>query len=170
MDGNRLKPLAGIDAALGSALAAMEDTRSRTLDAIAGLTDSAMDSIAPGYPNTIGATIYHIAAIEADWLYADLLEVPYPDWLEEWFPFDVREEDGKLSPAPGLTLDNHLSRLIKVRRHFLDEIGELDPAKFTTLNGVADNPSTPRWIFHHLCQHEAEHRGQIQAVRTLLGV
>lgn len=170
MDGNRLEPLAGVGAALGTALAAMEDTRSRTLAAIDGLTDAAMDVAAPGYPNTIGATLYHIAAIEADWLYADLLEVDYPDWLDEWFPFDVREEDGKLSPAPGFTLNNHLGRLAEVRRHFLDEIGELDPREFTTQNSVADNPSTPQWIFHHLGQHEAEHRGQIQVVRTLLGV
>ena len=168
MEVNELMPVAGHDAVIGTALAAMEDVRARTIAAIDGLSDTYMDAVAPGYPNTIGATLYHIAAVEADWLYADMLERDYPQWFGEWFPFDVREEGGKLSPAPGFSFENHLARLAKVREHFLEDMTGFDPARFRSHNGVTENPSTPQWIFHHLTQHEAEHRGQIQAVRTLL--
>lgn len=168
MEVNELRPLFGFDFAIGTALAALQDARQRTLDAVAGLAQDHVDASAHGYPNSIGATLYHIAAIEADWLYADILEEEYPDWMGEWFPHDVREEGGTLSPAPGFSPENHLARLAEVRRHFINDIARLDPSAFNAANGVDDNPSTPQWAIHHLSQHEAEHRGQIQVVRTFL--
>ena len=163
-----LVPLSGYAAPVGSALAAMVDSRQRTLDAIAQLADEQVDTIALGLDNTVGATLYHIAAIEADWLYYDLLEEDYPAWMGELFPFEVREENGRLSPAPGSTVAQHIDRLAAVRAHFLQDIKRLDPASFDQPNSIAEHPSTPRWIFHHLGQHEAEHRGQIQSILTAL--
>lgn len=153
---------------IGAALWAMQDTRSRTLDAVNGLRDGEVDARAPGLDNTIGATLYHIAAIEADWLYQDILLEDYPAWLEDWFPFDVREEDGRLSPVIGFSVENHLERLAVVRGHLLDDIRRLDPARFRQSNELEEFPSTPQWALHHLCQHEAEHRGQIQSIRSAL--
>ena len=162
---NELRPLRGYPEELGVLLATMADTRRRTLEAIEGLTDSEVDAEVVGLPNTVGATLYHIAAIEADWLYYDLLEVDYPGWMETTFPFPVREDDGVLSAAPGYTAAQHIDRLAKVRQHFLNDIVELGRS-LDERNGVQENPSTPRWILHHLSQHEAEHRGQIQVLLT----
>ncbi len=161
-------PLLADSPDLGGALWAMQDTRSRTLDAVAGLAETEVDAVADGLDNTIGATIYHIAAIEADWLYQDILLEDYPDWLEEWFPFDVREENGRLSPVTGFSVENHMQRLATVRGHLLDDIRRLDPARFRQSNELEEFPSTPQWALHHLCQHEAEHRGQIQSIRSAL--
>ena len=93
----------------------MQDTRTRTLDAVSDLQDAEVDARVAGFDNTIGATLYHIAAIEADWLYNDILLEDYPGWLEELFPHDVREEDGRLSPVDGFSAANHLERLATVR-------------------------------------------------------
>ena len=146
----------------------MEDTRRRTLEAVDGLTEAEVDASVAGLPNTVGATLYHIAAIEADWLYYDLLEVDYPDWMETAFPHPVREEAGVLSAAPGYSAADHIERLTLVRHHFLYDIAQLDARRIDEPNGVVENPSTPRWIFHHLNQHEAEHRGQIQTLLTAI--
>lgn len=162
--------LDGYPEAVGRGLWMLEDTRRRTLDAVSGLDDYEVDAVAPALDNTIGATLYHIAAIEADWLYADILCIEYPDWLREWFPFDVREEDGRLSPVMGFSAENHFSRLAKVRGHFLEDIQGLADEAYRSSNELADNPSTPQWVLHHLMQHEAEHRGQIQSIRTALRV
>ncbi|MCP3977235.1 MAG: DinB family protein [bacterium] len=168
MTQNKVGRLPGYFNELAGELWRMQNTRQRTLDAVDGLTDAEVDAMAPRFDNTIGATLYHIAAIEADWLYADILEVDYPDWMGDWFPFDVREEAGILSPAPGFSIANHLERLATVRGHFLVDIKQLPAEAFALFNGVAENPSTPEWVLHHLRQHEGEHRGQIQSIRTVL--
>ncbi len=165
---NEVTPPHELSTPIGTALWTLEDGRERTLEALAGTTDDDVDAVAPGFPNTIGATLYHIAAIEADWLYADLVGGDYPNWLGDWFPFDVREDDGRLSPAPGFPLSNHLERLAFVRARFVEELRRFDRDAWRRSNGLAENPSTPEWILHHLTQHEAEHRGQLQAIRTLL--
>jgi len=42
-------------------------------------------------PNTIGTLLYHVAAIEADWLFDDVLGAEAGvAWPAELFPFDVR--------------------------------------------------------------------------------
>ncbi len=169
MTQNKVGRLPGYADELAGELWRMQNTRQRTLDAIGGLADEEVDRSAPHLDNTIGATLYHIAAIEADWLYADILEVDYPDWMGDWFPFDVREEGGVLSPAPGFSVANHLERLATVRGHLLVDIKQLSPEALSAFNGVEENPSTPLWVLHHLRQHEAEHRGQIQSIRTALG-
>lgn len=168
MSRNKVGRLPGYFDELAGELWRMQNTRQRTLDAVVGLTEAEVDAVAPQLDNTIGATLYHIAAIEADWLYADILEVDYPEWMGQWFPFDVREEAGILSPAPGFSVANHLERLATVRGHFLADIKQLPVAAFKELNGVTENPTSPEWVLHHLRQHEAEHRGQIQSIRTAL--
>lgn len=168
MSRNRIGRLPGYFDELAGELWRMQDARQRTLDAVVGLADEDVDRTASGLQNTVGATLYHIAAIEADWLYADILETDFPDWVENWFPFDVREEDGVLSAPPGFSVANHLERLATVRGHLLVDIKGLEAEAFTQVNGVAENPSTPQWVLHHLRQHEAEHRGQIQSIRTVL--
>lgn len=168
MTQNKVGRLPGYFDELAGELWRMQNARQRTLDAVEGLAEEDVDKLASQLDNTIGATLYHIAAIEADWLYADILEVVYPDWMGDWFPFDVREKDGVLSPAPGFSVANHLERLATVRGHFLVDIKQLSPDAFAAFNGVAENPSTPQWVLHHLRQHEGEHRGQIQSIRTAL--
>lgn len=78
-------PLEGYSPELGSALWMMEDTRSRTLRAVDGLSPDRIDAAPVGAGNSIGSLLYHLAVIEADWLYADILQVDYPDWLAHVF-------------------------------------------------------------------------------------
>jgi uncharacterized damage-inducible protein DinB len=164
----QVHPVAGFPSALGAALWMMEDTRARTLRAIDGISVDLIDRIPAGDDNSIGTLLYHLAAIEADWLYADILNTDYPDWLSEVFPDDVRTDDGHLTPVRAVTLDEHLRRLTSVRAHFLEDIRVVTDDDFrrprTTESGVV----TPEWVLHHLQQHEAEHRGQIQSIRMLL--
>ena len=128
-----------------------------------------MDRVPGGLDNSIGSLLYHLAAIEADWLYADILQVAYPAWMDDWFPLDVREDNGRLTPVPGFTVAQHLERLTTVRRHLLEDLGDVTDADYRTERGVESGITTPEWVLHHLRQHEAEHRGQIQSIRTALG-
>jgi len=159
----------GCDPAVGSALWMLEDTRRRTLDAVAGLRDDHVDRVPAGFENSIGALLYQLAAIEADWLHADILGVPYPDWMGGAFPHEVREVDGRLAAVTGYGMVEHLQRLALVRNHTRTALTGLTDDEFGREREVESGVTTPEWVLHHLRQHEAEHRGQIQSIRTALG-
>jgi uncharacterized damage-inducible protein DinB len=160
--------LPGYDPEIGRWLWAMEDTRRRTRESLQGLDDRALDWIAPHADNSIGALLYHIAAIELDWLYADILEgTAFPPELEALFPHDVRDDQGKLVSAAGMSLADHLHRLDLVRRYFLDVFRGMSLAEFRRVRHLPDYDVNPEGIIHHLMQHEAEHRGQMGELRLL---
>ena len=158
----------GFPPALGASLWMLEDTRRRTLDAIRGLVDGEVDPVPAGFDNSVGSLLYHLAAIETDWLYSDILQVPFPAWTEEQFPVDVRGEGGHLTPVGGYSADDHLLRLAAVREHLFEDLAGLTDDDFRQERPIESGTTTPEWVLHHLRQHEAEHRGQIQSILTAL--
>ena len=148
--------LAGADE-ISRWLAALTDARGRTLALISRLSDAYLDR---GEPNTIGSVLYHLAAIEADWLYDEMRGEPerIPVQL---FPFDVREEGGLLTPIRDMSLSEHLDRLATIRRSLVDYVATLDAESFTRPLSRADYDVAPAYVLHHLLQHEAEHRAEI---------
>jgi hypothetical protein len=62
-----------------------------------GVPPSDIDAIPIGGGNTIGALLYHVAALELKWLYRDILGTSSPGWSHVLFPQDVREENGRLT-------------------------------------------------------------------------
>jgi uncharacterized damage-inducible protein DinB len=149
-------------------LAAMQDARRRTLQELGPATDEALDRTSPTSGNSIGTLLYHVAAIEADWLLSEILEntKPFPESL---FPFDVREEGGRLSPVTGLALGEHLERLSTVRSMLVGELRDMDAEEFHRVRSLPDYDVAPDWVLHHLMQHEAEHRAQIAELLATAG-
>jgi hypothetical protein len=41
--------------------------------------------------------VYHVALIETDWLFAEILEQPVPDEFAAWLPVDDRDGAGMLT-------------------------------------------------------------------------
>jgi len=162
-------PLATSHPELGRWLWALEDTRARTKAPLAELDQAALDGTGPGVENSIGSLLYHIALIESDYLYGNILGMEeYPAWVDkpEAFAIPDRDDDGKLSVVRGVSLEAHLARLDRVRSEFLRLVAPLTAEQLVTL--PRDNTS-PAWTLHHLIQHEAEHRGQIATIRTMQG-
>ena len=151
---------------IGRALWRLEDTRQRTLQRLDRLDPALLDWTAPESGNSIGSILYHIAAIEADYLYADTLDQPFPDEVIGMFPYEVREEHGRLTPMRGYDLEWYLRRLEDVRRRVLDTFRAMDMADYQRVRQLDYADITPEWMLHHLMQHEAEHRGELAALRA----
>jgi uncharacterized damage-inducible protein DinB len=145
---------------------ALEEARRRTWQRIEDLDVALLDWTAREGGNSIGSSLYHIAAIEADYLYADVLEQPFPQAIVELFPYDVREAHGRLTPVRGFDLAWYRQRLDETRQRLLAAFGAMDLADFRRVRGQEAADITPEWTLHHLMQHEAEHRGEIAMVRA----
>ena len=158
---------------IGRMIWMLEDTRRQTKAGLDGLADDQLDwtppSAANSESNSIGALLYHIAVIEADWLYVEVLEAEsFPPEVMNLFPDDVRDDGGHLAVAHGGSLDGHLLRLDAVRDRVLAAFRGMSLTEFRRERNLPDYTVTPEWVLHHLIQHEVEHRGEIGMLRILM--
>lgn len=147
------------DPTVGRALWRLEDARSRTLERLEKVPDVDW-APAPGL-SSAGDLLYHLAAIELDWLGSEVRGDAFPEGWEEWFPVDVRDGQGRLSQMRGEMRDRHLARLAWVRSELL---AAFQPMTLTDSREGWVLPAytvTPEWVLHHLTLHEAHHAGQI---------
>jgi uncharacterized damage-inducible protein DinB len=165
----QVEPLAGYEPDIGRWLWALEDMRRATKAGLADITQPELDWTPPGEGNSIGTLLYHIAAIELDWLYTEVLEgrEPWPADITNLFRVGVRDEQGGLSPIHGVGLSDHIHRLDGVREHLLAAFRDMTVQEFRRLRSFPSYDVTPEWVLHHLIQHEADHRGQIELLRSL---
>lgn len=166
----RCEPERSLEPCVGRALWALEDTRRRTRSVIATVDARLLDVQPHPRANSIGSLLYHIAAIEADWLYADILAGhPFPDEIVALFPQDVRDPQDRLSLVAGESMEQHLKRLDTVRAHLRATLAPMSGEDFRRPRSLERYDVTPEWVCHHLVQHEAQHRGQIQVICDLAG-
>jgi len=162
-----VEALAGYPPEIGRWLWALEDTRRQTKDCLEGIQPTVMDWVAHEGGNSIGTLLFHLVAIEMDWLYTEVLEEKdFPPQVEALLPYDVRDGQGQLMAVRGIRLEEHLRRLEATRAIFLDAFRPLTTGEFRRLRSFEAYEVTPEWVLHHLIQHEAEHRGQIGELRA----
>jgi uncharacterized damage-inducible protein DinB len=155
---------------IGRWLWALEDSRQRTLEELAHVSPEMLDWQPPDGESTIATILYHIADIEADWLYAEVLEQDWPPEVAALFPDETRDAQGQLTQVRGFSLDQHLSRLSTVRALLLATYQPMALADFRRARALPYYDVTPEWVLHHLMQHEAEHRSQIGALRRRIAL
>jgi uncharacterized damage-inducible protein DinB len=162
-------PEAGWEPQIGRLVWMLDAARRRTWEQLEGIPAAAEQAIldwrAGPNANSVGTNLYHLADIEASWLFDEVLEQPLPAELASLFAYDVREEDGTLTHVPGQRLAQHLQRLALCRSHLHDAFHTMTLDDFRRLRHLALYSVTPEWVLYHLIQHEAEHRSQISASR-----
>lgn len=161
-------PLPAPDPAIGRALWQLEAARGRLLEALNSLDDNQEQLEWEPYDggNSVGTLLYHIAAIEVDWLYTEVLEKDFSPEVVDLFPYPVRDENGRLFPVTAVSLHTHLHRLAATRQQLLATYAQMSLADFRRARQMPRYHVTPEWVLFHLTQHETEHRGQIQEILT----
>jgi len=165
------KPLAievveGCEPEIGRLLWQLEVTRERLKEKLTGL-DTAVLNYQPPNDNSIGTLLYHLADIEASWLYDEVVQPEVlPPEVAELICIETRDEAGRLTVVSGRSLDEHLYVLDRIRHYLLETYRQMDMVDFRRLRRLEMYSCTPEWVLHHLIQHEAEHRGQIMTIRT----
>jgi uncharacterized damage-inducible protein DinB len=163
-----IPPLADYPQSIAVALWRMEDSRERTIEVVRDLSVEALEWHAEGLQNSIGTLLYHIALIEMDWLYEEMLQEAWDANILALFPHPHRTQDGHLYPIKDVSLADHLARLETTRRCFLDHFKSISIEDYTRVRKLPQYDVTPEWVLHHLAQHEDEHRGEMMTICTLL--
>ena len=164
-----VQPCTGLSQEIERWLWALEDTRTRTLESLQGLTVEMVEAMPYKGGSNIGTVLYHLAAIELSWLYEDVLQQDFPAELDALFPYPVRDDQDHLHQVKGESLETHLRRLEATRAHLLEVYRRMSFEEFRQPRNLADYDVSPEWVLHHLMQHEAEHRGQIGEIKMLVG-
>ncbi len=155
---------ADVDPLVGLWLATFADCRGRTLSVIERIPDGSLETDHPLTGNSIGTLLYHIAQIEADWLFVEVLEREFPEELVERFIFEVRDENGRLTPVHGIGLASLLELLAMVREYLVATYATLDADELHRARHLEQYDVTPSWVASHLIQHESEHRAELSMV------
>ena len=158
-----LDPVAD-DPEIGHWLAALEEVRRDTLKVVNEIPAEAIDRDPGDGGNTLGTILYHIALVEIDWVFTDVLDRE-DDISRELIPYDSREEDGRLTPTLGETLSDHLERLATVRGIVLAELRSMTPQDYHRVRAREWIDVSAGWVVFHLIDHEVEHRVRISALR-----
>lgn len=162
-----ITPLDAASPDIGRSLWIMEDIRARTRQAVAGIGGVALDWAPSPALNTVGMLLAHIAAVEAGWLYIEVLEQPFPPEVATLLPATARDPDGHLPRVCGRAVAEYLAVLDAIRARLLAVFLPMSPAEYRRARHLADYDVTPEWCLYHLAEHEAAHRGEIETVRTL---
>ncbi|MCM3400972.1 DinB family protein [Cytobacillus oceanisediminis] len=162
-----VSPLPGYEEEIGRWLWCLEDVRRTLITELTGISQSILDTKIDER-QTIGSLLYHIALIEADWLYVEVLGTEWDPEISSLFPLDSRSEDGSLTHIEGQILEGHFYRLNKVREVFLSHFRSMDLTDWRKPRVLEHYDVTPEWVVYHLIEHESHHRGQIfQLLRKL---
>jgi len=152
------------DPDIGRWLAALDEVRRDTLKLLVGLPDSVVDRDPGDGGDTIGTILYHVALVEADWVFSDLLDRE-SELGRDLFPADDRDEGGRLSPVRGETMAQHLDRLSRTRSMVLGALCSMSPEEFHRVRARSDYDVSADWVVFHLIDHEVEHRVRLAALR-----
>ena len=163
-----LPTIEGILPEIGRWLSAYDDARQRTLRMLDDVDAKLVDA-PDAHGATVGALLYHLAAIEASWLFDEVLGNQWPHDFGELFPWDVRDGEGHLTPIQGETLAVHLARLADVHERLHAAYRAMTLQEFHALRSTPDYDVTPIYVLHHLMQHEGEHRSQLDQILQDVG-
>lgn len=137
----------------------LEDVRRTILEKISGISQQLLDTKLHGH--SIGSLLYHIALIEADCLYEEVLGGNWNPKIRSLLSQEDRNEDNTLTHVAGQSLDEHLHRLKAVRDELLFHFRSMDIEDWRTSRKLPHYDVTPEWVIYHLIEHESHHRGQI---------
>ncbi|AZB41553.1 DUF664 domain-containing protein [Bacillus sp. FJAT-42376] len=164
----KVEKVKGFSLQIGHLVSQMNYARKTTLEAVHGLTTAELDYLPGKEGNSIGALLFHMAAVEKGFQ----IEIfdgrrPNEQEMEEWgAPYSLG--DTGRAQIKGNPLDFYLGKLEEVRSRTLREFANLDDDWLYENRPWDNHPSNNYFIWFHVFEDEINHRGQIRMIRKML--
>jgi uncharacterized damage-inducible protein DinB len=168
---NIIGPRQGYSLQIGILVSQMEWIRESVINATRGLTQAELDYLVDPNGNTIGALLMHLAA--TDVIYQDLTFYNLPGFSPEnknkWQVAMGLGDEGR-KQIKGHDLNYYISAMTEVREFTLKEFKKRDDKWFAEVDPhfFDDLPTNNFCKWFHVCEHEANHRGQMTVIRKRL--
>lgn len=161
-----VEPVADCAPDIGRWLAILKDARKRTQYTLKLLKPEDLDAAPIAGLNTVGTLLYHIALVDLNWVYDNMLQQPYPADVAALFPYPLQHKDERLYAMSGWDLEAYQQRLNAAREKVHEVFKAMNATEFREIlrrvQDFGEYEMTPESVLQHLAQHEAEHRGEIQ--------
>ena len=170
-DINIIRPMEGYSPQIGIFVSMLNWMRASVISATKNLTRPELDFLVDPQSNSIGALLLHLAA--TDTVYQDLTFHNLNDFSDDnkkkWGVAMKLGEEGR-KQIKGNNLDFYLSALKKTREKTLAELKKRDDKWFAEVDPsfFGNKPTNNFCKWFHVCEHEANHRGQITVIRKRL--
>jgi uncharacterized damage-inducible protein DinB len=169
-DINIIGPREGYSEQIGILVSQMEWVRASVISATRGLTQPQLDFLMDSQSNTVGALLMHLAATDA--IYQDLTFYGLKDFSPAnktrfGIAMELGEEGRK--QIKGHDLNYYVSIMTEVRENTLKEFKKRDDKWFAEVDpDFFGGPTNNFCKWFHVCEHEANHRGQMTVIRKRL--
>ena len=167
---NIIGPREGYSPQIGILVSQMEWVRASVISATKELTQPQLDFLVDQQSNTIGALLMHLAA--TDTVYQDLTFYNLPNFSpanKKKFAVAMELGDEGRKQIKGHDLDYYLATLAEVRETTLKEFKNRDDKWFQEVDPeFFGGPTNNFCKWFHVCEHEANHRGQMTVIRKRL--
>ncbi|UFU00237.1 DinB family protein [Radiobacillus kanasensis] len=164
----KIDKIEGFTPQIGHLVSQMNYVRKTTLEAVRDLTTYELDFLPSKDGNSIGALLYHMAAVEKGFQ-IEIFDGRSPNEQEmaEWgAPYSLGEKGRE--DIKGYSLEFYISKLEEVRSRTLQKFANLND-DWLYENRLWDNhPSNNYFIWFHVFEDEINHRGQIRMIRKML--
>jgi uncharacterized damage-inducible protein DinB len=168
---NIIGPVEGYSPQIGTLVSMLNWIRVSVERAVKNLKPEELDFLMDPKANTIGAMLMHLAA--TDTVFQDLTFYNLKDFSDankKRFGVAMELGDEGRKQIKGNNLDYYLSALQEVREKTLTEFKKRDDKWFAEVDPsfFGGKPTNNFCKWFHVCEHEANHRGQITLVRKRL--
>jgi Protein of unknown function (DUF664) len=167
---NIIGPREGYSPQIGILVSQLEWIRASVISATKGLTQPQLDFLVDSQSNTIGALLMHLAATDA--IYQDLTFYSLPEFSpanKKKFGVAMGLGDEGRKQIKGHDLDYYIAILTEVRESTLKEFKNRDDKWFQEVDpDFFGGPTNNFCKWFHVCEHEANHRGQMTVIRKRL--
>lgn len=169
---NIIGPREGFSPQIGTLVSMLNWMRSSILAPVQGLTVAQLDYVVEPKANTIGALLLHLAATERHYQIHSFDGRKWGDWDEEtrkrWDAASALGDEARKA-IKGKELAYYLEALNEVRERTLEELRKRDDAWLMEVDrSWAWGPTNNYCKWFHVCEHEANHRGQMSWIKRRL--
>ncbi|BDP41338.1 hypothetical protein DAETH_13070 [Deinococcus aetherius] len=163
-----IKPPPGYTPHIGVLVAMLHYARLTTLQAVAGLGVEELDATPPGFSNSIGMLLAHIAAVDRVYQRLSFENRDFDEGENALYggALSLGKEGGRVQ---GFPLEHYLDELEAARADTLAELARRDDEWLALRLQVPDfDYPNHHWAWFHVMEDEVSHRGQIRVIRKAL--